>query len=130
MSAEDLERLWDQLARQVDTLTAQSARKATKVLPLDDIRVQVFFRDNFTLDWCSKPHIKQKLEAALTVLAARPLKIEVAKDASAPPAEKTAEATPVKSVRQRTRELMEHPVVKEAMNLFSAEIVEVREGRP
>jgi DNA polymerase-3 subunit gamma/tau len=129
LSEEDLVRLWGQLATQIDSLTAQSARKATRLLPAGDSKVQVYFGDTFSLDWCSKPVSKQKLEAALTVLAGRPLKIELMRDTAVSASEKAVEAPALKSARQRTREVMEHPAVKEAMNLFDAEIMEVREGK-
>lgn len=129
LTDDDLTRLWGQLASQIDSLTAQSARKATRLTLGSDNKVQVYFADTFSLDWCAKLTSKQKLEAALTVLAGRPLKIEVMKDTTAVVAERPAEVSQVKSSRQRTREVLEHPAVKEAMSIFSAEIVEVRESR-
>lgn len=129
LTGDDLTRLWGQLATQIDSMTAQSARKATRVAPDGESKVQVYFADTFSLDWCSRPNNRQKLEAALTVLAERPLKIEILKDASAVAVEKPAEASGMKTARQKTREVMEHPAVKEAMAIFDAEIMEVREGR-
>ncbi len=129
LTSDDLTRLWGQLATQIDNLTARSAQKATRLAPDGDNKVQVFFADTFSLDWCSKPASKQKLEAALTVLAGRPLKIEVMRDTNAPVAEKPVEVSGMKTARQKTREVMEHPAVKEAMAIFDAEIMEVREGR-
>lgn len=129
LTADDLTRLWGQLASQIDSLTAQSARKATRLAPVGENKVQVFFADTFSLDWCAKPASKQKLEAALTVLAGRPLIIEALRDTTAMANERPVEPSQAKSSRQRTREVMEHPAVKEAMSIFDAEIIEVRESR-
>lgn len=115
-------------------MTADFAAKADAVAISGPNRLVVRFRKAYTqaLQYCERPDKRQKLEQTLSRIAGRNLRIDFAllqdESPDAPAPEKPAK--PPVNRRQRQQELMRHPLIRKASELFDTEIVGVLEPPP
>src|SRR5438034_8974483 len=110
-------------------MTADFAARAERVAISGPNQLVVSFRKAYTQaqQYCERPEGRQKLEQTFSRIAGRNIRIDFA----TLPDESTAAATadrPQKSPvnrRQRQQELMRHPLVRRAAELFDTEIIAV-----
>ncbi|MBM4092579.1 MAG: hypothetical protein FJ276_24650 [Planctomycetes bacterium] len=88
----------------------------------------VFFREQYT--WqktsCERPDRKAMLEKTLAEIVGRPIRISLA----IIPESEPQTPTPARSLFQLMRERESHPLVKQASELFGAEVLRVDVPRP
>lgn len=81
---------------------------------------------------CERPDRKARLEEAVSAVVGRPIRLEfrINEAAVAKPPEKPAASVPTLVQKaQRKREKERHPLVRQAMELFEADVEHVTEGR-
>jgi hypothetical protein len=112
-------------------MTADVARQASRVEPLGEGKLRVFFPKDRGLmkTSCEKPERKSKLEGALETVAARHVHVECVFDAHVSKPTATAAAPSLGARKQRQRALKTHPFVLQCASLFDAEVVKVDEPR-
>ena len=128
VSSASMEDIWTKVLKQLGDMTADMASDYEKLELLDSNKLVVTLNDSYNKDMCSRPERKSKLETVLTQIAGRELRVdfEVSKTAK----KKAAVASePKVSRRQQMRELQEQPWVKQAMEVFDAEVTDFRKPK-
>jgi len=119
---------WKQTLSEVGDMTADFARRAERVAILGPNRLVVSFRKAYTQaqQYCERPERRLKLEQTISRIAGRTIRIDFAVLADEP-ATAAAEqsAKPQATRRQRQQELMRHPLIRKAAELFDTEIIAV-----
>lgn len=124
--------VWKAALGAMDDITADFARQALAVEAVGSGRIRLTFDSSRELakQSCEKPERKTKLEAAIRAVSARDVLIEfetkVSRGVDRPESGVQKPSTAV-ARRQRMREAEQHPVVRQVMELFDAEIVRVDE---
>jgi DNA polymerase III subunit gamma/tau len=124
---------WRQTLAEIGDMTADFAGRAERVAISGPNRLAVRFRKAYTqsLQYCERPEQRQKLEQTLSRIAGRNIRIDFAvlPDEPALMAEEAPKpaARPVTSGRQRRQELLRHPLLRKASELFDTEITLVLE---
>jgi hypothetical protein len=129
ISEQDARRIWEQALAELGDLTAEMAGA------YDDLALPTPHQlvVNFTVEYthhkeaCERPERRQRLEQAVSRLAGRTMRIDfqVAPNQTVQP----HCLVPVTSPLQRMREIQRHPLVQRAIEIFDAEVVEVRPGK-
>ena len=129
LTAGSAESIWKQALGIIEDMTADYAKFYDRVAIRAPNRLVVSFRAEYThqKEACERPDRKARIEETLGRIAGRPVGI----DFDVLPAEPAAERprpTPQNRV-QRLREKEKNPIVRQAMELFEAEILRVDEPR-
>ncbi len=107
-------------------MTADYARFCDRVAIAAPNRLVASFKANYTLqkESCEKPDRKARIEQALQQVTGQRIQVdfEVRRDESSD----TARQQPPQSQQQRRREFAKHPFVKQAIDLFEAEITDIK----
>lgn len=126
------EAVWKAALGAMDDLTADFARQAISVEAVGSNRLKLIFDSSRELakQSCEKPERKTKLEAAIRQVSAREVLIDFetrvlrVNDRQENSSQKPSAAV---ARRQRMRDAEQHPVVRQVIDLFDAEIVRVDE---
>jgi DNA polymerase III subunit gamma/tau len=118
-----------QTLAEIGDMTADFGRRAEATAISGPNRLVVSFRKayNQAQQYCERPERRQKLEETFSRLVGRRFRIDFATlpdDPQTTSAEPTVPKQPVNR-RQRQQELMRHPLVRRAAELFDTEIVAV-----
>jgi len=111
-------------------MTADFAARAERVAISAPNRLVVSFRKAYTQaqQYCERPERRQKLEQTFSRLAGRNIRIDFAtlpdESTDAATSDRPAQKPPVNR-RQRQQELMRHPLIRRAAELFDTEIIGV-----
>jgi DNA polymerase III subunit gamma/tau len=120
---------WKQTLAEIGDMTSDFAARAERVAISGPNRLVVSFRKAYTQaqQYCERPERRQKLEQTLSRVAGRTLRIDFATlPDETPDASVERPATkPPANRRQRQQELMRHPLVRKAAELFDTEIMAV-----
>jgi hypothetical protein len=129
LTAESVELVWKEALASLGDMTAESARHAGRVALAGPNRVVASFgpASIWHKESCERPERRTKLEAAMSQLTGRAIRIDF--DLLSGSASPEAKAQPVVSTRQRWREREKHPLVRRAIEMFDAEVVRVEEPR-
>jgi DNA polymerase-3 subunit gamma/tau len=120
---------WKQTLAEMGDMTAECAGRAERVAISGPNQVVVWFRKAYTQaqQYCERPEQRQKLEQTLSRITGRSIRIDFAllqedsvATSSAPDA---SPERPHIQWRQREQELMRHPLIRQAAELFDTEIV-------
>jgi DNA polymerase III subunit gamma/tau len=120
---------WKQTLAEIGDMTADFASRAERIAISGPNRLVVSFRKAYTQaqQYCERPEKRQRLEQAFSRIAGRNLRIDFATlpdEVSAPmPADRSGK--PPVNRRQRQQELMRHPMVRKAAELFDTEIIAI-----
>lgn len=108
-------------------MTADFAGRAEAVAISGPNRLAVRFRKAYTqaLQFCERPERRQKLEQTLSRIAGRTIRIDFGLLAEESPAASAAPLPRAVNRRQRQSELMRHPLIRKASELFDTEILTV-----
>jgi DNA polymerase-3 subunit gamma/tau len=110
-------------------MTADFAGRADGVAISGPNRLVVRFRKAYTQaqNYCERPERRQKLEQTLSRIAGRDIRIDFVTlpDEPAAAGPESSAAKPPVNRRQRQQELMRHPLVRKAAELFDTEIIAV-----
>ena len=115
---------WQQAIESLGSITADFAQHGRPTAISAPNRLVIAFPTSYTLhrEHCERPERKASIEKALAQVAGRrvPLDFTTVPDTAPPP------AAPVpNNPRQRKKELESHPLVKQALELFDGEIMQV-----
>jgi DNA polymerase-3 subunit gamma/tau len=122
---------WRQTLAELQDMTGDCASKFDSVAISGPNRLVVRFRKAYTTakEFCERPEKRSRLEQTISRLTGRDVRIDFAvlPDESQVSAPQQVAARPVASRRQRQAELQRHPLVRQAVELFDAEIVTIVE---
>ena len=117
--------LWRRALDQLNDMTADFARQFESVANSAPNRLVVNFRPKYNSGkaYCERPERQKILEQALADVSGKTIRLEfrVLSDQTA----EEGPAPPVLTVRQRTREAHSHPLVRQAVEIFGAEVANV-----
>ncbi len=120
---------WRQTLAELQDMTGDCASKFDSVAISAPNRLVVRFRKAYTTakEFCERPEKRSRLEQTLSRLTGRDVRIDFAvlSDESQVSAPQQVAARPTVNRRQRQAELQRHPLVRQAVELFDAEIVTV-----
>jgi DNA polymerase-3 subunit gamma/tau len=127
--------VWKQTLAEIGDMTANFAARAERVAISGPNRLVVSFRKDYTQaqQYCERPEGRQKLEQAFSRIAGRTIRIDFAtlpdEQSSVSEVDRPAIPAPVNR-RQKQQELMRHPLIRKAAELFDTEIVTVLDPPP
>lgn len=117
--------LWSQAIGNLGDMTEGFARKAESVAISGPNRLVISFRSAYTqaLQYCQRPDKRLKIEQTLTRLAGRPIRVDFVLLSEPSQPQEAADSPAKGSRRQRELEVLRHPLVRTAMELFNAELL-------
>jgi DNA polymerase III subunit gamma/tau len=132
ITAANVAAVWEQALAQLSGMSIDHARQCESVTWTAPNRITVRFNQEnaFSKSLCERPEQTAKLEQALADVAGQRLRVEFAlNEATGNP---TQSAAPVKvvSAYQRKLEVMKHPMVQKAIELFGAQVDRVDDPSP
>ena len=120
--------IWQRALTDLADMTADYAKKAESVANCGPNRLVARFGKAYigAKEYCERPERKAKLQQALAKVlgAAVSLDFEVVADSSEAPLAQGLHQ-PVPTSRERSRQAAQHPLVRQAMELFDAEVLHV-----
>lgn len=130
LTAAEVSGIWSQAIAQIEDISADFARQATSIAISGPNRLAVRFRKAYThaLQFCQRPDRKAKLERVLADLAGHDLTIDFELLPDEPESPVRPAPQPVQNRRQKMRAAEKHPLVRSAIELFDAEVVNVIEA--
>ncbi|MDX1947631.1 MAG: DNA polymerase III subunit gamma/tau [Pirellulaceae bacterium] len=125
---------WKETVADLADMTGTWAAKYDSVAISAPNRLVVRFRKAYTTakEFCERPEGRSRLEETLSRITGRNMRIDFAFSPDEPqtkPSQQVAPRPPVNR-RQRQIELMRHPLVKQVVEIFDAEIVGVIDPPP
>jgi hypothetical protein len=126
ITAENATGIYQEAITCMGDMTANMAQRFEKV-ELDQGKMVVTLLDAYNTNLCSKPERKAKIESAIKELTGTSIRIDFVTTANRPV--ETVATKPKLSRIQQTRELQQHPFVKEAIDLFDGEISDFHQRR-
>jgi DNA polymerase-3 subunit gamma/tau len=130
ISTESANSIWQQAIAQIEDMTADYAAFCDRVAISAPNRLVASFEASYTLqkESCEKPERKARIEQALQQVTGQRIHVdfEVRRGESTGPSRQQ----PRPSQRQRRRDFEKHPLVKQAIDMFEAEITRLEEPRP
>ena len=128
ITAGTVDSIWQQAIAEIEDMTADYAGYSDRVAISAPNRLVVSFKSRYTLqkESCERPERKARIEQALQTVTGRSVRVdfEVLPDEGGG----KARPQPVLTMRQRMREREKHPLVKEAIDMFEAEITRLEES--
>jgi DNA polymerase-3 subunit gamma/tau len=119
--------IWKQAIAKIEDMTADYAAFCDEVAISAPNRLVASFKASYTLqkESCEKPERKARIEQALQQVTGQRIHVDFAVRR-----EEVSEAVrqqPRPSLRQRMRDFEKHPLVKQAIDMFEAEITRIEE---
>jgi DNA polymerase-3 subunit gamma/tau len=125
---------WRQALAELGDMTSDCAAKFDSLAISGPNRLVVRFRKAYITakEFCERPERRSRLELVMSRLTGRTVRIDFALSADEPQhnAIQQVAPRPQASRRQRQAELQRHPLVRQAVEMFDAEIVNVVEPPP
>ena len=125
---------WQQTVAELQDMTGECASKYDTVAISAPNRLVVRFRKDYTTakEFCERPEKRSRLEQTLSRLSGRTMRIDFAVAADETQGDSTQQVAtrPPVSPRQRQFEVRRHPLVRQAVELFDAEVVTVVDPPP
>ncbi|MBC8354265.1 MAG: DNA polymerase III subunit gamma/tau [Planctomycetes bacterium] len=120
--------IWKQAIAQIEDMTADYAAFCDRVAISAPNRLVASFKASYTLqkESCEKPERKARIEQALQRVTGQRIQVdfEIRRDEpNGPPRQQRP------SLKQRMRDFAKHPLVKQAIDTFEAEITRLEEPR-
>ncbi len=121
--------LWKQALDQIGDMTSDFASYYDHVVISSPDSLVVHFREAYTLqkESCEQPERKAQLEKKISQMVGRRIRIDLA---VIPEPERKQNAPAAPSMFQLMREKENHPFVRQAVDLFDAEVIKVDVPRP
>ena len=125
---------WKQTLAELRDMTGDCASKFEGLAISGPNRLVIHFRKAYTTakEFCERPEKRSRLEQTLSRIANRNLRIDFAvlPDEPASGERASKEASPAVSRRERQLQLQRHPLVRQVIEAFDAEILNVIEAEP
>jgi DNA polymerase-3 subunit gamma/tau len=119
--------IWEKSIEQLEGLAADAARQYDSVRVDGDHHLTVTLNSAYYANRCKRPDHKEVLEAALTSIVGH--KVTLSVDVKETATKQTARTTTKRSQSELIRESYEHPMVKQAMELFGADVSAVQDKK-
>ncbi len=130
ITAESVNSIWKQAIAKIEDMTADYAAACDQVAISAPNRLVASFKASYTLqkESCEKPERKARIEQALQQVTGQRIQVEfeVRREESVGPSRQA----PRPNLRQRMRDFEKNPLVKQAIDMFEAEITRIEEPRP
>ncbi len=126
LTEENAVRVWEQSIEQLDGLAADAAREYESVRLDGDHHLTVTLKTQYHANRCKRPDHKEVLEAALANIVGQSVTLSV--DVKAAQKSNTPQVAQ-RSQAELIRESYEHPLVKQAMELFGADVTSVQDKK-
>jgi len=123
----ELKSMWDNTLAEIGDLTSDMAANYQSLKIKDGETLVVTLNDGYLAKECNRSERKQKFEELLAATAGRRFRLEFVVSQNA--LESTEPAQPQLSRVQRIRKLHEHEFIKQASDLFDAQVVNFFEPR-
>ena len=125
MNSDSADSIWQQTLAMLGDVTADLAKCYDSVAISAPNRLAVRFKASYTLqkESCERPERKSRLEAILSEITGQVMKIDL--ELLAEDKQATATAPVVKSRQQQIRDAQQQPFVRQAVELFEAEILRI-----
>ncbi len=120
----EVKTIWEKALTELGDMTADMARDYEKLELCDSNKLVVTLQDSYNRDMCNRPDRKTMLESALTRIAGQQLRVDFLVSTST--TKQQVPPQPKMSRRQQMRQLHDQPLVKKAMEVFDAEIIDFR----
>jgi len=135
LDSQSVTSFWQQTLAEIGDMTSDFAGRAEAIAISAPNRLVVSFRKAYTQaqQYCERPERRQKLEQTFSRLAGRTIRIDFATlpDELVPASAADRQTTkPPVSRRQRQQEVMRHPLIRKAAELFDTEIIAVLDPPP
>jgi len=109
-------------------MTSDFAARAERIATSGPNRLAVYFRKAYTQaqQYCERPDKRQRLEQTFSRIAGQNVRIDFVTLPDNPDAATSSDrpaAKPVVNRRQRQQEVLRHPLIRKAAELFDTEIV-------
>ena len=123
LTAASADQIWKQALDELGDMTADFASYYDHVAISAPHSLVVHFREGYTLqkESCARPDRKAQLEQAVAQIVGHPVRIDLA----VIPETQPQAAAPAPSMFQLMREKEAHPLVRQAVELFDAEVIRV-----
>jgi DNA polymerase-3 subunit gamma/tau len=125
---------WRQTLAELGDMTSDCAAKFDSLAISGPNRLVVRFKKAYITakEFCERPERRSRLELVMSRLTGRTVRIDFALSADEPQHTATQQVAPrpQASRRQRQAELQRHPLVRQAVEMFDAEIVNVVDPPP
>ncbi len=128
LTAQSADGVWKQVLEQLGDMTSDFASYYDRIAISAPDSLVVYFREGYTLqkESCEQPDRKAQLEKMMARIVGRRIRIDMA----VIPEPKQASPAPAPSLFQLMREKESHPFVRQAIELFDAEVTKVDVPRP
>lgn len=129
LTRDSVDRIWKQVLEELGDMTADFAGCYDHIAISAPDSLVVHFREAYTLhkESCDQPDRKAQLERGLARLVGRPVRIQLA---VIPDARNPVSTAPAPTMFQLKREKESNPFVRQALDLFDAEVIRVDLPRP
>ncbi|HUG69061.1 MAG TPA: DNA polymerase III subunit gamma/tau [Pirellulaceae bacterium] len=130
INAESATSIWQQAIAKIEDMTADYAAFCDRVAISAPNRLVASFKASYTLqkESCEKPERKARIEQALQQITGQ--RIHVDFEVRREEAIGVSRPQPRPSLRQKMRDIEKQPLVKQAIDMFEAEITRLEEPRP
>ncbi len=123
LRSDNLETVWQQITDSLGDMTSEiAAAYKTLSLPKSD-QLVVTFDDQYTHEMCTKPERKQKLESALQRATGKKIRLDLLLSGDAATRQQET-AKPRLTRMQVIRQLEQNSLVRNAIEVFDAEVVD------
>jgi DNA polymerase-3 subunit gamma/tau len=125
--------IWQQALTELGDMTADYARKAESVANCGPNRLVARFGKAYSgpKEYCERPERKAKLQQALGRIVGSEVRLEFELIAGSPEQDLAHGLhQPLATGRERNRQAAQHPLVRQAMELFDAEVLHVLQPAP
>jgi len=122
------EDVWRRAITEIGGMTSDIAGNCESLAIPAPNSLVVGLKATYNKEWCERSDVRRKLEQTVARLAGRPIRVDfkVTGEAEVRPTERRA---PTQQHRvQKMREVEQHPLVQEAIELFDAEIVRIQDS--
>lgn len=130
ITAESATSIWQQAIAKIEDMTADYAAFCDRVAISAPNRLVASFKASYTLqkESCEKPERKARIEQALQQITGE--RIHVDFEVRREEAIGVSRPQPRPTLRQKMRDIEKQPLVKQAIDMFEAEITRLEEPRP
>ena len=121
----NVQSVWKEVLLEMDDMTADWASDYEKVELAETDKLVVTLLDSYNRDMCLRPQAKEKFESTLFRVAGRKIRVDflVTKNKK-----DSSERKPVLTRTQQLLQIQDRPFIKEAMQVFDAEILDFYSG--
>ncbi len=124
VTAENAAEVWSQALAGVSGIAADQAKEFDRVRLAAPDHLLIDLKPGYALvkSSCERPDVMSRFQRALSEVVGRPMRVEfVAQEAAAGPSQPAAEAARPASPHQRLLEVVKHPMIRRAEELFGAQ---------